>query len=102
MTNTTGLSEKDTDKIKSVLAGHPEIGKAILYGSRAKGNYKPASDIDITLVGENLDLNMLQLIEEQLEDLLLPYKFDISILHQIKNPGLLDHIERVGLVFWER
>ncbi len=95
-----GLTETDTLKIRQVFALHPEVEKAILYGSRAKGTYKPASDIDLTLVGSDLNLTIQQEIELELDDLLLPYKFDISILHQISNTDLTSHIERAGKVFY--
>jgi type I restriction enzyme S subunit len=94
-----GLSNEDIDKIKVVLAKFTEIERVLIYGSRAKGTYKPASDIDLTLVGENLTLTTVQAIEHEIDDLLLPYKFDISIFHHISNPDLIAHINRVGVVF---
>lgn len=94
-----GLSTEDINKIKEVIVRFPEIERVIIYGSRAKGNYKPSSDIDLTLVGEKLTLTLLQTLENEIDDLLLPYKFDISIFHQISNPDLIAHIERVGKVF---
>ena len=36
-------------KIRAVLAEFPQVEKAVLYGSRAKGDYKNSSDIDLTL-----------------------------------------------------
>ncbi len=97
-----GLREDDIDKINSVFAHHPNIKKVILYGSRAKGNYKPCSDIDLSMVGDNLDLQQQVQIEMELDALLLPYKIDLSILTNIKNENLLNHIERVGKVFFEK
>lgn len=98
----TGLNDSDIKKIHSVLNLHPEIEKAILFGSRAKGNYKPASDIDLTLVGDDLTLTIQQTIENELDDLLLPYKFDISIYHTITSNELVGHIERVGQLFFQK
>jgi predicted nucleotidyltransferase len=98
----TGLDNLDIKKIQSVLNLHPEIEKAVLFGSRAKGNYKPASDIDLTLVGDDLTLTIQQKIENELDDLLLPYKFDISIYHTITSNELIDHIERVGQIFFRK
>lgn len=92
-----GLEKEDIDKILLVFNKHPEVEKAILYGSRAKGNYKPHSDIDISLVGENLTLSQQFAIETELDDLMLPYKMDISIFHKIANEDLIDHINRVGI-----
>ena len=96
----TGLSDVDIKKIQVVFMSYTEVEKVILYGSRAKGTYKPASDIDITLVGENLNLTIQQKIENDLDDLMLPYKFDISIYHHISNNDLIDHISRVGQPFY--
>lgn len=73
----------------------------IIYGSRAKGNYRKGSDIDLVLKGENLTINDVLKLEDDLDELLLPYLFDISILHHIKNPNLLGHIERVGKIFYK-
>lgn len=98
----TGLNNSDIEKIRNVFALYSEVEKVILHGSRAKGTYKPASDIDLTLVGAKLDLSIQQKIESELDDLMLPYKFDISIYHQISNKELIEHIERVGKVFFDR
>ena len=97
-----GLKDFHIKKIQAVFANYKCIEKAMLYGSRAKGNYQNGSDIDITLVGENLDLSTLFKIENEIDDLLLPYKTDISIFHQIENPDLVDHINRVGKVIYEK
>lgn len=96
-----GLEQEDIQKINSVFKNHTSIEKAILYGSRAKGNYKPYSDIDLTLVGKSLTLSEQFSIETELDDLLLPYKIDLSIYHKIENQDLIDHIDRVGIVFYQ-
>jgi len=98
-----GLEAPTIARIQGVLASHGEVEKAILYGSRAKGNYKTGSDIDLTLLGGHaLDLNVLYRIMDEIDDLLLPYTFDISLLHTITDQDVLDHIKRVGTVFYER
>ena len=60
------------------------------------GTYKPASDIDLTLIGRNIDLSLQTKIEFDLDDLMLPYKFDISVYDKITNPEFMNHIGRVG------
>ncbi len=97
-----GLREHTIKAIQSVFANYANIDKAILYGSRAKGNYRNGSDIDLTLVSETLDFSTLLKIENELDDLLLPYKIDLSVFHKIENPDLVDHINRVGKVFYEK
>lgn len=97
-----GLDTAAINAIKAVFATHAEVEQAILYGSRAKGTHRSDSDIDITLKGEALTLSLLFAIETALDDLLLPYKIDLSILHKIKNPDLIAHIKRVGMVFYEK
>ena len=97
-----GLEEEVINSITRVIKNHPEINEAILYGSRAKGNSKPASDIDLTFKGDNLDLSIINKISWELDDLLLPYTFDLSIYNQIQNDELLDHIERVGKIFYKK
>ena len=91
-----GLSSVSIKKINDVINSFPEIDDAVIYGSRAKGNFKPSSDIDITLKGEKLTLKELNKVALMLDDLLLPQKFDISVYRQISNPDLIEHIDRVG------
>ena len=97
-----GLKETVVKQIQQVLADYPDVQKAILYGSRAMGNYQPGSDIDLTLKGETLTLKLLNAVESELDDLLLPYELDLSICDQIDSPDLLEHIKRVGVVFYTR
>jgi type I restriction enzyme S subunit len=97
-----GLKESDIELIQTVLSNYKEVDKVLIYGSRAKGTFKPASDIDLTLLGEKLNLTIQYKIENDLDDLMLPYLFDISIFNQISNTDLVEHINRVGIVFFER
>ena len=85
-----GLKESTIEKINSVFCSFPQINQVILYGSRAKGNYRNGSDIDLTIVGEELTHSQRLRIENKLDDLLLPYKIDISLLHEIDNAELLE------------
>jgi predicted nucleotidyltransferase len=98
-----GLDAATIQKIGDVLAKHPQVERAVLYGSRAKGNYKPGSDIDLTLIGgDDLTLEVLYRILDELEESTLPYTFDVSIFRQISDPDVIDHIRRVGVVLYER
>ncbi|GBD87435.1 nucleotidyltransferase domain protein [bacterium BMS3Abin03] len=96
-----GLKKNIIEKINTVFAKYPQIEKVILYGSRAKGSFQNGSDIDLTIIGERIDLLLLHKIEDELDDLLLPYTIDLSIFNRIKNKNLLEHIKRVGVEFYE-
>ena len=98
-----GLSVDALRKIREAFAGFPQIEKVVIYGSRAKGNHRKGSDIDITLIGKNLNLeNTIYPLTSALDDLYLPYTFDISIFNQLDEPEFIDHILRVGKTFYER
>lgn len=96
-----GLKDDTIEKIRGVFAKYSQVRKVVLYGSRAKGNYKAGSDVDLTLYGQALDLSVANKISNDIDDLLLPYSFDISIFEQIANCDLVEHINRVGIVFYE-
>ena len=95
-----GLSDEVIARIQRVFADNPEIDRVILYGSRAKGNYRNGSDLDLTIVGKGLTLSILARIEAELDDLLLPYRIDLSVLDWIEDPHVREHIARVGQVFY--
>jgi predicted nucleotidyltransferase len=97
-----GLSEKTVEQIQGVFVNFSELEKVVLYGSRAKGTHRSGSDIDLTLYGSGLNHTLLTRIKNELDDLLLPYDMDISLFEDLNHPALLDHIERVGQVFYER
>ena len=97
-----GLNDITLNRIAQVFTSVREIDQAIIYGSRAKGNNKAGSDIDITLKGKKLTVKELNRLSLELDDLLLPYTFDLTIYDHIRNPDLLDHINRVGRIFYSR
>jgi len=97
-----GLSNETVEKIREVFSSFPEVEEALIYGSRAKGNFKPGSDIDLTLKGERLTHNILSRIITKLDDLLLPYIIDTALFDSIDNKDLLDHISRAGKVFYKK
>lgn len=97
-----GLPGPVIQKICAVFAHYPQVEKAVLYGSRAKGTYKNGSDIDLTLHGgDALTLNVLCKIANDLDDLYLPYTIDLSIFHDISDPDVIGHIQRVGVRIYE-
>lgn len=97
-----GLNQETIDKINSVFEKHPEIDKVIIYGSRAKGNYRTGSDIDLSMFGNDLNYDLIGKTSSEIDDLNTPYLFDISIFDLLNSPGLEDHINRVGKLFYQR
>lgn len=97
-----GLSESALATIRSALSKHEAINRAIVYGSRAKGNYREGSDIDLTLDALLLSDSDLSNLWHELDESNLPYLIDLSRLQDLKNSDLLEHINRVGVVLYER
>lgn len=96
-----GLPSATVAKICDVFSRFSAVEKAVLYGSRAKGNFKPGSDIDLALLGDHLTSAELGVIADELDELLLPYQIDLSIYHQLDHEELRAHIDRVGQVLYE-
>ncbi len=95
-----GLKEDTINKINSVFSKFPEIEEVIIYGSRAKGNYREGSDIDITLKGAQVTDSILSKVSMEIDDLNTPYLYDISVFHLLNSDSLTEHINRVGLLFY--
>jgi predicted nucleotidyltransferase len=96
-----GLKNQTIAQINAIFACHPEIEQVMLYGSRAKGNYRDSSDIDLALKGYKLNSRIIDRINFELDGLFLPYCFDISLFSRINNAHLIDHINQVGVIFYE-
>jgi len=98
-----GLSDQTLQKIHDVFVRYPQVEEAVLYGSRARGDYKNGSDIDLTLYGgDSLTHTILSKIANDLDDQLLPYTIELSIFKNIRNPDMVEQIERVGVVFYKK
>jgi diaminopimelate decarboxylase len=96
-----GLPDKTVEMINEIFRDCPEVEKAVIYGSRARGDYRNGSDIDLTLVGD-VPFKERGRLARLIDDLPIPYMCDLSILKDIKNENLVEHIERVGQVFYDR
>ncbi len=95
-----GLSQNVLMSLKTILKKQPKIQKVILYGSRATGNFKPGSDIDLSLVAPDMSLPELLALENEIDDLLLPYKVDLSLYHTLDNLDLREQIDCTGVDFF--
>jgi predicted nucleotidyltransferase len=91
-----GLSPAELSLILGVFRKHPEIQSVILFGSRAKGTHSNRSDVDLAITGDISSLGA-EAIASDLEELPLPYRFEVQALKTIKHRALLEHIHRVGM-----
>lgn len=83
-----GLSKMQLQLILGVISNFEEIDKAVIFGSWATGKYKPGSDIDLALMGNQLTSLLVNRIFSALDDLPLAYMFDVIHYHQLKNESL--------------
>jgi predicted nucleotidyltransferase len=97
-----GLPATVIESLKNVFAVNNKVEEVRIYGSRAKGTYRPGSDIDLTLLGNALQWNDLQATELAIDELDLPYKVDLSLYALIDNRDLREHIDQAGKVFYSR
>lgn len=98
-----GLKEEDIAYIVTALSKFDEIKKAAIFGSRAKGNYKPGSDVDIAVFGEDISFSTIAHLHFMLEeDSPMPYFFDIVDYTHLAHRELKEHIKRVGITIFDR
>ncbi|HMS65513.1 MAG TPA: nucleotidyltransferase domain-containing protein [Ignavibacteria bacterium] len=103
MNNNFGLKKTDLENIISILQKESNVEKALIFGSRAKGNDKYGSDVDIALVGVKLDRNIVTHISFILnEETFMPYNFDVLNYNTINNKELLSHIDRAGKLIYSK
>ena len=101
-THPFGLPPSTLDKLNSIFTQHNAIDSVVIYGSRAKGNYRVGSDIDLTIKGDEIPFEELMQIEDQIDDLMLPYTVDIAQYDQLGSAELVAHIDRVGVKIYAK
>ena len=97
-----GLSDKVIEEIQDVFRRHIEVEKVLIFGSRAKGNYRAGSDIDLAVIGNNVDYRLILKIGCEIDSLELLYGIDLLDYQSKKNTPIGEHIDRVGQIFYER
>ncbi len=96
-----GVPIEVIDSIISTIRKNKKVKKIVLFGSRAKGNYKKGSDIDIAVFSKNLSYSEFMKIKVDLGELMLPYTIDVVDYNALTNIDLLRHIERVGIILFK-
>lgn len=95
-----GLSQKSLSEVIGILRNYLEIEEAKLFGSRAMGNFKNGSDLDIALFGNDISLSLILKLKSDFEDSSLPYFVDIVNYNSISNPELKRHIDQNGITLY--
>ena len=96
-----GLKTQTIENIHSVLVQYPEIERVMIFGSRATGNYRQGSDIDLAFIGKDIDDRLLSKISLDLDELNTPYFFDLVIFYTLKQGSFLNHINTTGQIFYQ-
>jgi len=97
-----GLKDSVIQQFCQVFSRYPAIESVVIYGSRAKGNYRNGSDIDMTLKGEQVTDDIRSKVWLELDDLNTPYLIDLSVFQKLDSPSLIEHIERAGKILYQR
>lgn len=97
-----GLSDRSYKELLDILASVPEIEEATIYGSRARGDYWMASDIDLSLKGKKLTRHSLAVLNQKLYESHIPYFFDTHIYSSIKSPAFKQNVDRDGKLLYRR
>ena len=101
--NPLGITDKSYQHLINAIVNYPEIEQVLVFGSRAKGNYKNGSDVDLAIKGrhcnDTIALNLSAVLNEQLP---VPYKFDVVFYEGIEQTSLREHIDRVGKIFYQQ
>lgn len=94
-----GLTESHLSLIKDAVDQFSEIESAVLFGSRAMGNFKKGSDVDIAVKGKEFHSNTISRLSALLnEELPLPYFFDIVHYDTLDSTALIEHIDQQGVL----
>lgn len=94
------LTDHELALVRGVFSRHPQVSAAILFGSRAKGTHMPQSDVDLAVTGDMSPLEA-ETIAGELDELPLPYRFEVQPLDRITHGALRDHIDRVGICIYQ-
>lgn len=97
-----GLTDSEMQVLHELFAENEKIEQVILYGSRAKGTYKPFSDVDITIVGKGLTRLDIDRLHATLDKSPIPYIFDIFVFDTLKNENLKENVSQCGVVLYKK
>ena len=97
-----GIKPAHRKTLIEILAANPKVEQVVLFGSRALGNHRPNSDIDLALYGKALDLDDLPRFQEEIEATTIPHQVDLLLINRIGNERLRRHVEKEGVAWFRR
>lgn len=98
--NRFGISEKSYQLLQDTFSKFPEVEEVIIFGSRAKGNYKKGSDIDLAIKGAKCTASLAWRLQSYInEHLPIPYNVDVINYNSLDHRELKRHIDGVGIRF---
>jgi predicted nucleotidyltransferase len=97
-----GLTESQITNLQNIFAKYPEVNQVIVYGSRAKGNFSERSDIDLIIKDSKISRTIINKIMLDFEESNIPFIVELQNYDNLKNLELIDHINRVGKIIYER
>ena len=92
-----GIKQEIWDKLLAILHSLPQVQDIVLFGSRAKGNFKPGSDIDLCIKGSDISPPDLNRLLREMDDLDLPWEIDLLHYESLSDPAVKEHIDRMGI-----
>lgn len=96
-----GLYSSSESELLKILSDNKNIEEVIIYGSRAKGNFREGSDIDLAVKG-TISADEIFSIKNTIEESSIPYLVDLIVYDEIMSEELLEHINRAGKIFYTR
>jgi uncharacterized protein len=100
--NRFGLTEREMETIQNIFEKYPEVKKVFVFGSRAKGTYKQGSDVDLAVMNAVISDKTIHGLSADFQESSLPYRVELVDFNSLKNPDFISHIERLGILIYER
>lgn len=100
--NTTGISQRFIYQLREYCRTNNDIDRVVLFGSRARGDYRTTSDIDLAVFANNCSHSQQNLIEHDISNMLTPLKIDVVFMNRLTKDNLLSNIKKDGVVIYEQ
>ena len=104
-----GVAQSDTfgigpvlDMLIKVFTRYPHIDKVVLFGSRARGDYKRTSDIDLCIYGDMLTKRCRYDIRDEIEELETFYSFDVVFFDELEKDLFIKSIIKDQITIYDK